>query len=191
LAAAKVGMDGVVVLNKTDLGKPGAHDKPTAVFQSAGYTVVPTSAKTGDGLDDLRECVRLKTSLFVGHSGVGKSSLLNTLEPGLGLRTRQISEATGKGAHTTTSIQLHQLSFGGYIVDTPGLKVIGLWDLSPEELPELYPEFEPHLGQCRFNNCIHVGEPGCAIKGAVETGEISEVRYEGYVRIRQTLIQQR
>jgi ribosome biogenesis GTPase len=180
-------MAGVVALNKSDIAKSGAADQPKAVYQEAGYTVVVTSAVTGDGIDELKDIVRLKTSLFAGHSGVGKSSLLNALEPGLGIKTGDVSEATGKGAHTTSTVQLHQLSFGGYIADTPGIKVIGLWDLAPEELPDLYPEFAPYLGNCRFKNCVHIGEPDCAIKDAVEKGVISEVRYDGYLRIRESM----
>ncbi|MEW5700848.1 MAG: ribosome small subunit-dependent GTPase A [Candidatus Zixiibacteriota bacterium] len=188
LVAEKTGLDGAVVLNKIDLVEPHGGERARHVYNKAGYPVVVTSALTGEGLPQLREVVQLKVSIFAGHSGVGKSSLLNALEPGLGLRTREVSEATERGTHTTTSIELHPLGFGGYIADTPGLRAIGLWDLTAEELPGLYRDFRPYLGQCRFGNCLHVGEPDCAIREAVAGGSISTERYEGYLRIRQSLV---
>lgn len=188
LVAEKAGLQGVVVLNKCDLVKTAAVTRATDIYRSAGYPVIATSATANIGLDQLRDLVRLKTSLFAGHSGVGKSSLLNALEPGLGIRTREVSEATGKGTHTTSTTELHALSFGGFIADMPGIKVIGLWDLTIEELPELYPEFAPYHGQCRFSNCVHIGEPNCAVLEAIETGAVTQERYDGYLRIRETLI---
>jgi ribosome biogenesis GTPase len=138
-------------------------------------------------MDELRELVKLRTSIFAGHSGVGKSSLLNMLEPGLGLRTQVVSDATDRGQHTTTHIELHPLSFGGYIADTPGIRSIGLWKVTPEDMPHLYPEMRPFLGQCRFHNCLHIGEPNCRVKQAVVEGKIAPERYDGYCRIRNTL----
>jgi ribosome biogenesis GTPase len=188
LVAEKAELHGVVVLNKCDLVDAEAVARVTAIYHTAGYPVVATSAKDNIGLDKLRDLVRLKTSLFAGHSGVGKSSLLNAFEPGLGIKTKEVSGATGKGTHTTTTVELHKLSFGGYIADMPGIKVIGLWDLAVEELPELYPEFRPYLGQCRFSNCVHIGEPNCAVRDAIEAGTVTQERYDGYLRIRETLI---
>lgn len=176
-----------VVLTKIDLAKTGSHDRVIQVYRKAGYPVVATCAVDGRGIDELRQLVQFKTSIFAGHSGVGKSSLLNALEPGLGLRTKVISDATNRGQHTTTHVELHPLSFGGYIADTPGIRSIGLWKVTPDDMPHLYPEFRPYLGQCRFHNCLHIGEPDCRIKQAMAEGEIAAERYEGYARIRDTL----
>lgn len=187
LVAEKNGMDGVVVINKTDLGHADALNRAIDIYRTAGYPVVATSAVTRDGISALRDIVQLKTSMFCGHSGVGKSSLLNTVQPGLTVETGEVSEATGKGTHTTTTVELHPLSFGGYVVDTPGIRVIGLWGLTAEDLPELYPEFRSRLADCRFRNCMHIGEPDCAITAAVESGEVARERYDGYLRIRETL----
>jgi len=182
-------MHGVVVLNKIDLvDDRSAADRPAAIYRQCGYTVVLTSAVDGSGIDELREIVRLKTSIFCGHSGVGKSTLLNILEPSRRIATRAVSTATDRGAHTTSSVELHPLSVGGYIADMPGLRVIGLWGLKADELPTLYPEFAPYLGQCRFNDCLHLGEPGCAILAAIEQGTIGRERYDGFLRIRKSLV---
>lgn len=188
LVAEKNEIDGVVVINKTDLGRTAPLQRAIETYKSAGYPVVAVSALSRDGIDRLREIVQLKTSMFCGHSGVGKSSLLNALQPGLTVETGEVSEATGKGTHTTTTVELHPLTFGGFIVDTPGIRVIGLWDLTAEELPELYPEFRKQTGNCRFRNCMHIGEPGCIITAAVAKGEIPRERYDGYLRIRETLL---
>ncbi|MEW5874954.1 MAG: ribosome small subunit-dependent GTPase A [Candidatus Zixiibacteriota bacterium] len=187
LSAEKNGIAGVVVINKTDLAKPQQVEKLTEVYEAAGYAVVATSTVSGAGIERLREILRFKTSMICGHSGVGKSSLINALQPGLAVETGEVSEATGKGIHTTTTIELHPLEFGGYIVDTPGIRVIGIWELRADELPELYPEFRALLGQCRFRNCVHIGEPDCAIKKAVDAGRINRERYDGYLRIRGSL----
>lgn len=187
VAGEAAGLDCAIALTKTDLATPGSYDRVVEVYRTAGYTVIPTSVLDGNGINDLRKCVQLKTSIFSGHSGVGKSSLLNALEPGLGLRTKIVSESTDRGQHTTTYVELHPLSFGGYIADTPGIRAIGLWKVTPEDMPHLYREFRPYLGRCRFHNCLHIGEPNCRIKQAVEEGAIAPERYDGYARIRNTL----
>lgn len=176
-----------IALTKIDLAKPGSYDRTVEVYRSAGYTIIPTCAIDGRGIEDLRKLVSDKTSIFSGHSGVGKSSLLNALEPGLGLRTKIVSESTNRGQHTTTHIELHPLTIGGFIADTPGIRSIGLWKVTPEDMPNLYPEFRPFLGQCRFHNCLHAGEPNCRVKEAVDAGVITLERYETYLRIRTTL----
>jgi ribosome biogenesis GTPase len=187
LVAERNGMDGVVVINKTDLRKNDAVEQARQAYELAGYPVLLTSATENQGIDALRDVVRFKTSIVCGHSGVGKSSLINALQPGLKVATSEVSEATGKGTHTTTTVELHPLDIGGYIADTPGLKVIGLWDLSADELPEMYPEFRPYSVHCRFRNCMHIGEPGCAVTEALNAGRIARERYEGYLRIRESL----
>jgi len=189
LGAENNGMDGVVVVNKSDLGHAEVRDRALEIYRAAGYRAVATSAETGEGIDALKSLVRLKTSMFCGHSGVGKSSLLNTLQPGLKVETGEVSEATGKGTHTTTTVELHPLDFGGYIVDSPGIRVIGIWDLCQEDLPTLYPEFRARMDACRFRNCMHIGEPGCAILEAMHEGAIARERYDGYLRIRESMQQ--
>jgi ribosome biogenesis GTPase len=187
LAGEKAGLECAVVLTKIDLAKPGAYERVLEVYRMAGYPIIATCALSGQGIEELRRLTQLRTSIFAGHSGVGKSSLLNALEPGLGIKTREVSESTNKGTHTTTHIELHPLTYGGFIADTPGIRAIGLWQVTPVDLPHLYPEFRPHLGHCRFNNCLHIGEPGCPVKEAVDKGEIAPERYDGYLRIRTTL----
>ncbi len=191
LSAERNEMDGVVVINKTDLATTGAHLRLAEIYQSIGYQAVLTSAVQGLGMDRLREIVRLKTSIFVGHSGVGKSSLLNTLQPGLAVATGEISDSTGRGIHTTTAVELHPLDFGGFIVDTPGQRVISMWEASVEELPSLFREFGPYLGNCKFRQCMHIGEPGCKITEAIQQGKIAPERYDSYLRIRQSLIDEK
>ena len=188
LAGEKAGLRGLVVLNKTDLVSPESYERAREVYASVGYPVVVTSAVDGRGVPELREHLRGLTSIFAGHSGVGKSSLINALEPGLQVHTRDVSLATERGVHTTTAVELHTLSFGGYIADTPGLRAIGLWALDVRELPRLYRDFVPYLGHCRFGDCAHVQEPGCGIRRAVEEGQVAPERYDGYVRIRESLL---
>lgn len=187
VAGEAAGLDCAIVLTKIDLAKPGSYDRVIEVYRNAGYRIIPTCAMDGRGIEALRELLKSKTSIFSGHSGVGKSSLLNALEPGLGLRTKIVSKATDKGQHTTTHIELHPLTIGGFIADTPGIRSIGLWKVTTEDMPRLYPEFRPFLGQCRFHNCLHAGEPNCRVKQAVEEGAITPERYETYLRIRTTL----
>jgi ribosome biogenesis GTPase len=169
LAGERAGLTSAVVLTKIDLADEASYARVVEVYRMAGYAV------------------QLRTSILAGHSGVGKSTLLNVLEPGLGIRTREVSRVTAKGLHTTTHVELHPLTFGGYIADTPGIRAIGLWDVTPETLPGMYRDFRPFLGQCRVHNCLHIGEPGCRVKQAVEAGQIASERYEGYLRIRTTL----
>ena len=188
VVAEKNRMAGAVVLNKIDLVTAEACRHSQEIFTRAGYPVVLTCALDQRGLSELRELVRGRTSIFVGHSGVGKSSLLNALDPGLTVRTGEVSEATDRGVHTTTTVELHPLSFDGYIADTPGLRAIGMWDVAPQELPNLFREFVAHAGNCRFGNCVHIGEPDCAVLEAVNQGVIARERYDGYLRIRESLL---
>ena len=177
----------MVVANKTDLG--GSAVGVFEPYERIGYPVLRTSADTGDGLSVLRERLCGRISVLAGPSGVGKSSLLNAVQPGLGLRTAAVSEAARKGRkgrHTTVSARLIPLDCGGYVADTPGLRELGLWEVSPEEVDLHFPEMLDHLDACRFGrSCTHTHEPGCAVREAVEDGGISPARYESYVALLQ------
>jgi ribosome biogenesis GTPase / thiamine phosphate phosphatase len=166
-----------VILNKCDLD-PG--DALAARFAAAGYEVFRTSAKTGEGLDRLRDCLAGRESVVTGPSGAGKSSLLNALEPGLKLRTGVISRRIRRGTNTTVSAVMVPLSRGGFLVDTPGFSEVGLWGLEPGELAHCFPEFRPLVDQCRFPDCSHTHEPGCAIITAAASGSIPRSRLESY-----------
>ncbi|MBD3367556.1 MAG: ribosome small subunit-dependent GTPase A, partial [Candidatus Eisenbacteria bacterium] len=154
-----------------------------APYEAAGYTVLPTCAISGDGVEELRHELAGRFSVLAGPSGAGKSSLLNAVEPGLGLRVRSVSRKTGKGKHTTTNVHIFPLDEKTFVADTPGFRELGFWRIEPEELPSLFPEFLEYVGECRFTSCRHVPEPGCAVKEAVEAGEIDPGRYESYRRL--------
>ncbi|HET6745203.1 MAG TPA: ribosome small subunit-dependent GTPase A [Candidatus Limnocylindria bacterium] len=175
----------VVVANKVDLvGLQRARDT-FGVYDRIGYEVHYVSAREGIGLEELADRLAGRTSVVAGPSGVGKSTLLNAVQPGLRIATGDVSEALHKGRHTTTSAELHPLSGagGGYVADTPGLRELGLWQVPPEELPWCFPEFVRHLGGCAFNDCSHLHEPRCAVRGAVEDGAIPPERYDSYRRL--------
>jgi ribosome biogenesis GTPase len=180
-----------IVVNKIDLvgmskrSERGQQIRPLfEPYEKAGYTVHYTSVVTGEGLEELRDALSGKESVFVGPSGVGKSSLLNALYPGLDLKVGQVSAAYGKGRHTTVGGQLIHLPDGATVADTAGLRELGLWLIPPAELPHCFPEFRPHMDRCRFNDCAHLAEPDCAVRQALERGEISSARYESYAKLR-------
>lgn len=178
------GLDAAVVVNKIDLVGEAAARERFGLYEQIGYPVLYTSAKQGLGIAALREWLCGATSVLTGPSGVGKSSLLNAVQPGLGLRVAAISEAVLKGRHTTVTAQLIPLECGGYVADTPGLRELGLWGIEKEELDRFFPEFAAYLGACRFGrSCTHTHEPGCAVKEAAAAGEISAARYESYRRL--------
>jgi ribosome biogenesis GTPase len=172
----------VVVINKVDLD-PERIEALGAPYRQAGYAVLATSAGTPSGLAALRARLEGHVSLFTGPTGVGKSSLLNALVPGLGLRTAEVSRRSGTGRHTTVAAEMHPIGGDGFVVDTPGLRDVGLWGLDPLEVGAAFPEFSRFHGACRFDNCQHRGEPGCGVAAAVERGELSPTRYESYRRL--------
>ena len=182
VAAERQGMDAVLVLNKTDRGKPAAALETLALYESLGYPVLPTSAKDDVGIDALRDTLRGRTSLFVGHSGVGKSSLMNAIDPALGLRVGKVAKH-GRGRHTTTSVSLFRLEGGGHVVDSPGIRGFGLFDVPPAELALLMPDLRPFASDCRYPDCSHDHEPDCGVRDAADRGDVTEARYTSYRRM--------
>lgn len=182
--AEKAGIPPLIVVNKVDLSDLQEAQKLFEVYPSLGYLVIFTSVKTALGIRQLHDQLIGKISLFTGPSGVGKSSLLNKIQPGLGLEVRHVSQATGKGRHTTVVRQLFELNEGGWVADTPGHKALAFWDIEPEEIDGYFPEMRHLVASCQFSDCTHAHEPGCAILDAVKTGEIRPERYESYRRMR-------
>ena len=175
-----------LVINKIDLAGERDWDlieELRDLYTEIGYPVVLTSAITGEGIDELKQEIYGRTSVVAGPSGVGKSSVLNAIEPELEIKTSEVSERTRKGRHTTTFASLFPLTKGGFVVDTPGLREFGVLDIEDWELSHFFVEFKPHLEECRFPTCTHDHEPGCGVKEAVEEGDISERRYRSYLNI--------
>jgi len=177
----------VLCINKLDLKKDKKIDKYAGIYKSIGYDVVLTSALTGNGLEELKDLMRKKISVMAGQSGVGKSTIINVLQPGLNLRVRNVNPKTGEGTHTTTSVSLFRLDFDAYIVDTPGIREFNLWDISKDTLHYYFREFRELSSECRFKDCSHVTEPGCAVREGVDSGVISKERYNGYINILRSL----
>lgn len=178
-----------IVFNKVDLYDDELwqiHNELKSIYLHAGYPVHEVSALEGTGVDDLRLLMHGKTSLFSGHSGVGKSALLNALDPSLNLRVGEVSDWSLKGKHTTTFAELHPFA-GGYLIDTPGIKEFGMVDFKTEEVGHFFPEIRQVLHECKFANCTHVHEPQCAVKQAVEDGNINSERYANYLSIIESL----
>ena len=173
----------VIVFNKCDIyddEQNAMAEQLMKVYNAIGYESFVISAKTGQNCDRLKAIMKDKMSMFSGHSGVGKSALVNRLDPNLNIRVGEISEVHEKGKHTTTFAQMYELGFGGYIIDTPGIKEFALYDMEKETLAQRFPEMRALMHECRFNNCTHLHEPNCAIKNAVEQGLIADWRYENY-----------
>jgi len=190
LAVHSLGIEPIIIMNKTDLEVPADETAAGAGvlahmpdYEALGYRVIRTSCKAAPGIEHLQPELKNKTSILVGQSGVGKSSLINQLLPDLDIQTGALSTATGKGTHTTTSTMLYQFTGGGYLIDSPGVWEYGIWKLDNDELASGFIEFKPWLGQCRFNDCIHASEPDCAIKQAVADGHIQNWRYQSYLRL--------
>jgi len=180
--AEKQKIPAVIIANKIDLV-----DDAKSIFglyESIGYRVIYTSATSGEGLEELKAALSQKISAFAGPSGVGKSSLLNAMQPDLGLAVNDVSTAINKGKHTTVTRELFALDGGGYVADTPGWKSLALWDTTPEEMDAYFPELRGLVQHCQFSDCTHVHEPGCAVTKAVEEGKIHADRYESYLRLR-------
>lgn len=186
IASERNGMDAVLVINKCDQGVSDELRAALARYEAMGYAVCFTSAIERSGIDALIERLRDKTSLFVGHSGVGKSSLLNAIDPTLQLATGGLAKH-GRGRHTTTSVSLTRLACGGHLIDSPGIRAFGLHDIPKGELALLMPDLRPYASDCKYSDCSHDHEPGCALRAAVERGEVPRARYDGYVRILHSL----
>ena len=188
LILAAVGkMDAVVCLNKIDLIDSAEERQLRSIlnaYEQLSYPVIFTSINHPQSIEQLQELLRDKFSVIVGASGVGKSSLLNTVQPGLGLRVGDVGLKTGKGRHTTTLVELFCLEVGGQVADTPGIREVGFWGVDTENLDLYFPEMENYLGKCKYRDCVHLSEPGCAVTDAVNAGEISQVRYLSYVSLR-------
>jgi len=187
IAASNQAIEPFVVINKIDLGRAKQVEKVREMFTDLGYEVLLTSARDRDGVSDLAERLTDNVTVLAGHSGVGKSSLLNAIHPGLNLAVGVVSARTTKGRHTTTRATLFPLPFGGYVVDTPGVRAFGLWDVEKADLDIFFREFEPLIEQCRFYDCTHDHEPDCAVRAAVENGDVRRPRYDAYIRIMRTL----
>ena len=180
----------IIVFNKADVYRKKEielfeHFKD--IYESVGYKVILTSTVSGQGVDEVKDLLKEKITLISGHSGVGKSSFINIIFPEKNLKTKEVSGWSGKGMHTTTFAEMFDLPFGGKIIDTPGIRELGLVDISKQELSHYYPEMRNTLQDCQFNNCLHVEEPGCAIKAAVESGKIYADRYVSYLNILGTI----
>lgn len=206
VGAEAAGLESAIAITKLDLADRDDLEEEMRVYRDIGYRVVLSSTVTGEGVEDMRDVLGGKLSVFVGKSGVGKTSLLNALQPGLGLRVQETGGTTGKGKHTTTNLAMFPLDGGGSIVDTPGMREFGLWNVvgagadtdrtgskragegaggRAGALASLFPEMRPYLGACQFHSdCTHTHEPGCAIKAAVESGAVSDARYVSYQKLR-------
>jgi ribosome biogenesis GTPase len=183
VVAEKQKVPAIIVANKIDrVGEERAREI-FGLYEFPGYRVLYTSAVRGDGLDEFQEILKDKLSALAGPSGAGKSSLLNAIRPGLGLEVNALS-AANKGQHTTVVRQLFHLGGGGYVADTPGWKSLALWDTQPEELDGYFPEIAPLVSQCKFSDCTHTHEPGCAVRSAVNAGQLHPERYTSYIRMR-------
>jgi ribosome biogenesis GTPase len=176
----------IIVFNKSDLYRKKemqVFEERMRMYNAIGYKVLLTSIEKGSGIEELRNSLKNKTTLLSGHSGVGKSTFINAITPDLQLRTKEVSGWSGKGMHTTTFAEMFDLPFGGKIIDTPGIREFGITDMAKKELSHYFPEMRNLLHNCQFNNCIHINEPGCAVKLAVEEGKVAIERYISYCNI--------
>ncbi len=180
----------VIVFNKADLYKKKEEEKfalVKSIYETIGYKVISMSLETGEGVEAVKALLKDKVTLLSGHSGVGKSTFINNIFPDMKLKTQDVSGWSGKGLHTTTFAEMYDLPFGGKIIDTPGIRELGLVDISKQELSHYYPEMRALINDCQFNNCMHLNEPGCAVKAAVQDGNIHMDRYISYCNILETI----
>ncbi|MBI3950428.1 MAG: ribosome small subunit-dependent GTPase A [Acidobacteria bacterium] len=185
VAAGKGDLEPVVCINKIDLVDPQEIQPVASIYCSLGCPVILTCAKSGQGVDELRQQLVGLASVFAGHSGVGKSTLLKDLSPGIEVKTSEVNPKTGRGKHTTTAAQLVHLPSGGYVIDTPGIRQFSLWDLTPEDVQTHFVEIARYGRDCRFRNCSHTVEPDCAVRQAVEQGMIHPLRYESFLKLQE------
>lgn len=186
VTAEAYGIEAVLIFNKVDTFSEETLDEQLYlqyVYENIGYKCLCVSAEKEKGLEALKELMKGKVSMFTGHSGVGKSTLVNVLEPGLNLKTKQISEQHQQGQHTTTFAEMYDLNFDAKIIDTPGIRGFGIVDMEPQEVGDYFPEFFELKDQCKFNNCLHREEPNCAVKDALDRDEIAWSRYKSYIQI--------
>ncbi len=186
ITAEAYGIPAKIIFNKSDLldeEQKKIQKEIMDLYSGIGYSCYEVSSYNKEEVEQLKSVFKDQMTLIAGHSGVGKSTFINALEPGLNLKTGEISSAHSKGMHTTTFAELHELSFGGSIIDSPGIKELGLVEMKKEEVGHYFPEIRKYMNDCRFNNCLHVNEPKCAVLEAVENGEISEARYVSYLGI--------
>jgi len=179
-------INSVLLFNKLDIYSDDELEKLAmleATYSEIGYKCIAISAIKNIGIDEVKALMKDKTTMFSGHSGVGKSTLINAIEPSLNLKTKEISKQHKQGMHTTTFAEMFELSFGGFIIDTPGIKGFGVVDFKPEDITDYFPEFFKLKSKCKFSNCLHINEPKCAIKEAVENGEIAYSRYNSYMQM--------
>lgn len=191
IASESFHIPSIVVFNKADLYKEKELERLASLqimYEAIGYQVIAMSLQTGFGVDTVHKLLKDKVTLLSGHSGVGKSSFINALFPELSLRTQVVSGWSGKGLHTTTFAEMFNLPTGGKIIDTPGIRELGLVDISKKELSHYFPEMRALMNDCQFNNCMHTNEPGCAIKAAVNEGIIHEDRYVSYLTIQDSIL---
>lgn len=180
----------IIVFNKADLFKKKEQEKFELIqniYEPIGYRIQLMSIEKNEGVKEVMDLLKDKTTLLSGHSGVGKSTFINAVFPDLQLKTREVSGWSGKGLHTTTFAEMFDLPFGGSIIDTPGIREMGVVDISRQELSHYFPEMRAVMNDCQFNNCVHLEEPGCAVKDAVNEGRIHEERYLSYLNIRDTI----
>ena len=175
----------IICINKIDLAKPGTAEQEFKIYSDIGYHIAYVSATEETGIDAFRALLHGRVSVVAGSSGVGKSSLLNAVQPGLGLKTGAVSQATTKGMHTTRFAELFELAGGGYVADTPGIRGWALYDVEPDEIDGYFREIAPLVSLCQFSDCTHLHEPGCAVRSAVAQEKVSPERYDSYLRLRE------
>lgn len=185
VASLKGGLSPIICINKIDLTTLAEVQPVAELYDRLNYPVLMTCAKSGEGVDALRQHLLGRASVFAGHSGVGKTTLLKQLCPGIDVKTQEVSSKTGRGKHTTTSAELVRLPSGGYVIDTPGIRQFSLWDLTPEDIACYFVEIAEHSRACRFRDCSHTVEPDCAVRQALQQGLIHPLRYESYLKLLQ------